>query len=86
MLVEAVLLDGQKFKGFNPNYFDYNAPKERCFTFQTTSASFVRRHETIERRREVSKIYKSNLKSLKLTIHEIGSGEILDEIQINSFN
>lgn len=85
VLVEAVSLDGQTFNGFD-HIPHNNGLKEKCFTFQTNSSGFVRHSATEELHREVSKIYKRNLKSLKLTIHERDSEEILDEIQINSFN
>ena len=87
MEFSIVTLDGKIFTGQN-EIIGSNDRQKKCFEFRTTSfySGLVTRGSSPERYEEVAKIYKTNIKSMKLSIHEKKSDEILDEIEVSSFD
>ena len=79
-----ITLDGKTFDG-QVNLYGGNDISKKCFEFRTTDFLTNLRFSKPEEYEKVAQVYKGNIKSITLKIHEEKSDEILDSIEVTSF-
>ncbi len=79
-----ITLDNQTFDG-QVNLYGCNETSKKCFEFRTTDFLTRIQFSKPEEYKKVAQIYKENIKSITLKIHEQYYDEIIDSIEVTSF-
>lgn len=81
--IVIVTSDGTNLDG-QLTLYGGNDSNKKCFDFWTTSFLANARFSKPEHYEKVAKVYKGNIKSISLKIHEQNSDEIIDQTELSS--